>query len=57
VLAFIRDKGQSRAGYYVHIEKEPVLSRWILYAVADDLKKVQKIAFHDDLMKNFKKRL
>lgn len=56
-------KGQSRSGYYVHIEKGASFIAGGLYApMPDDLKKVRKeIAyFHDDLdvilnEKNFKK--
>jgi uncharacterized protein (TIGR02453 family) len=56
-------KGQSRAGYYVHIEKGACFIAGGFYApLADDLKKVRKeIAFfHDELEvilneKNFKK--
>jgi uncharacterized protein (TIGR02453 family) len=56
-------KGQSRAGYYVHIEKESSFIAGGFYApMPDDLKKVRKeIAyFHDDLdvilnEKNFNK--
>jgi hypothetical protein len=41
-LAVIRNKGQSRAGYYVHIEKEPVSAAGFYTPLADDLKKVRK---------------
>jgi hypothetical protein len=42
-LAFIRDKGQSRAGYYVHIEKGASLLIAVdSILIADDLKKSPK---------------